>query len=609
MPLYRKYRPQKFSDLVGQENIKTALGNAIKLGKISHAYLFCGPRGTGKTSTARIFAKSLNCVNGPTVDPCGECPSCIDIINTTPVDVIELDAASNRSVDDAQKILESVQYVPAYGKYKIYIIDEVHMLTPQAFNSLLKTLEEPPKNVIFILATTEAHKVLDTIISRCQRFDFRRITIEDIVKRLKYICKEEKINISDEALFTIAKNSLGGMRDALSLLDQISILGVEKEITNDDVNEMLGKISYDVLFEIVSKLASKDIQSILEMLDNIYAKGNEPLQILNNIIEYLRNVLIVKNCADTEIAAKLTQLGESVIKKLSEQAKNLDVETLIYWINKFNKYVYEVKNSTNRYLTLELCFIDVVSVCSGDIADLVQRVENLEARISSGGVKFEKTVPQAPVKKEIVHERPLSAEKIAQNPIQPTVEITKSEPKVVTPKPQVPESKVEEPVIEKPVAEEPKTAPVTSASNASWSDLLANIESAPTKFFFLNLATPQKLTAEEVVITFSKDIFVNQAKDEAKFNVFKKALLKYFNVNDIKIIITTKFQEKKEIVEEVKTPVKPPEKVDNKPDESEIEALEEDKKSATQNVSETSEKPYSDQVEMVKDLFNGKSIN
>ncbi|MBR1373355.1 DNA polymerase III subunit gamma/tau, partial [bacterium] len=207
VPLYRKYRPQTLDMLVGQEHIKKTLTSAIELGKIAHAFLFTGPRGTGKTSTARILAKSLNCKNGPTIHPCGECESCKDIMNTVPIDVIEIDAASNRKVEDTQSILEKIQYVPVHGKYKIYIIDEVHMLTNHAFNALLKTLEEPPENVIFILATTEVHKVLDTIKSRCQRFDFRRITTEDIVKHLRYISDKENINISDDALFTIAKNS------------------------------------------------------------------------------------------------------------------------------------------------------------------------------------------------------------------------------------------------------------------------------------------------------------------------------------------------------------------------------------------------------------------
>ena len=284
IPLYRKYRPQTFHDLIGQENIVHALSNAIELNRIAHAYLLCGPRGTGKTSSARILAKSLNCKEGPTLTPCGKCPACLDVMNSIPVDVIEIDAASNRSVEDTQAILEKIQYVPVNGRYKIYVIDEVHMLSNHAFNALLKTLEEPPENVIFILATTEPHKVLDTIISRCQRFDYRRITTDDIVKRLEYISKEENINIAKDALYAIAKNSQGGMRDALALLDQISVLGINKQIDVNDVNEILGKISYDTLSEITQYIIESDCAKSVPLIDSIYAKGNEPVQIVSNSI-------------------------------------------------------------------------------------------------------------------------------------------------------------------------------------------------------------------------------------------------------------------------------------------------------------------------------------
>ena len=276
-PLYRKYRPQTLEQLVGQEHIKNALTNAITLNKISHAYLFTGPRGTGKTSTARIFAKSLNCVNGPTTTPCGECANCIDITNSTPMDVIEIDAASNRSVEDAQHILERVMYAPVNSRYKIYIIDEVHMLSTTAFNALLKTLEEPPKNVIFILATTEVHKVLDTIKSRCQRYDFKRITTDDIVEHLRKISKLENIDITDDALISIAKNSAGGMRDSIALLEQLSVLG--GQITTAEIDNLLGRLSFDLLNEFSQKIIESNPNGAIENLDKVYNSGNEPVQI------------------------------------------------------------------------------------------------------------------------------------------------------------------------------------------------------------------------------------------------------------------------------------------------------------------------------------------
>ena len=340
VPLYRKYRPQTLDKLVGQEHIKKTLTSAIELGKIAHAFLFTGPRGTGKTSTARILAKSLNCKNGPTIHPCGECESCRDITNSVPIDVIEIDAASNRKVEDTQSILEKIQYVPVNGRYKIYIIDEVHMLTNHAFNALLKTLEEPPENVIFILATTEVHKVLDTIKSRCQRFDFRRITTEDIVKHLRYISDEEKINISD-ALFTIAKNSAGGMRDSISLLDQLSLLGVSKQVTSEDVNAILGRISFDILNKLSSKIIDAKPNEAIEILNDIYNSGNEPLQILTNLSEYFKNLLIVKNCRK-ELLCELTGLNEPQIEELSKQKTMLETHQIVFLLERITYYIKDM---------------------------------------------------------------------------------------------------------------------------------------------------------------------------------------------------------------------------------------------------------------------------
>lgn len=509
LPLYRKYRPQTFKDLIGQENIVKALSNAINLNKISHAYLLCGPRGTGKTTTARIIAKSLNCAKGPTLEPCGECPSCKDIANSTPIDVIEIDAASNRKVEDARNILEKIQFVPVNGHFKIYIIDEVHMLTTEAFNTLLKTLEEPPENVIFILATTEPHKVLDTIISRCQRFDFRRITTEDIVERLKYISEQENIKITQDALFAIARSSQGGMRDSLALLDQISVLDADKEITADDVNEMLGRLSFDTLYELSSAVLNSQTQDALTLLDGVYNKGNEPFQIVSNLIQYFRNMLIVKNCADRKIAAELTQLSEAHILKLREQSEAVEAEQMIYTIERLSFYSKEIKDTTNRYLWLELCVIELssnVKYCS--YSQLLDRIEKLEAGISDANyqpVKFEQPKQQEP---------------------EPVVEIETPAP------PQI----VEEP---KPAVSEP--AAISSSDNVdlatAWQGILQNIESVPSRMFFYNLSRPVSLSKQGIEIAFLKDIFVKQAKEDSKNAPLKKAAMAYFGVSEINIHI------------------------------------------------------------------------
>lgn len=601
LPLYRKYRPQTFKDLIGQENIVKALSNAINLNKISHAYLLCGPRGTGKTTTARIIAKSLNCAKGPTLEPCGECPSCKDIANSTPIDVIEIDAASNRKVEDARNILEKIQFVPVNGHFKIYIIDEVHMLTTEAFNTLLKTLEEPPENVIFILATTEPHKVLDTIISRCQRFDFRRITTEDIVERLKYISEQENIKITQDALFAIARSSQGGMRDSLALLDQISVLDADKEITADDVNEMLGRLSFDTLYKLSSAVLNSQTQDALTLLDGVYNKGNEPFQIVSNLIQYFRNMLIVKNCADRKIAAELTQLSEAHILKLREQSEAVEAEQMIYTIERLSFYSKEIKDTTNRYLWLELCVIELssnVKYCS--YSQLLDRIEKLEAGISDANyqpVKFEQPKQQEP---------------------EPVVDIETPAP------PQI----VEEP---KPAVSEPVA--ISSSDNVdlatAWQGILQNIESVPSRMFFYNLSRPVFLSKQGIEIAFLKDIFVKQAKEDSKNAPLKKAAMAYFGVSEINIHIKLADSSDPEPAK-----LKPAlEKLEKKPVPAAVQAatseVEEEnarmlKEVFTKENSENSDSAaeddskarreemienLSDQSKMVMELFNGKYVD
>lgn len=543
LPLYRKYRPQTFKDLIGQENIVKALSNAINLNKISHAYLLCGPRGTGKTTTARIIAKSLNCAKGPTLEPCGECPSCKDITNSTPIDVIEIDAASNRKVEDARNILEKIQFVPVNGRFKIYIIDEVHMLTTEAFNTLLKTLEEPPENVIFILATTEPHKVLDTIISRCQRFDFRRITTEDIVARLQYICEQENISITQDALYTIARSSAGGMRDSLALLDQISVLDADKEISSDDVNEMLGRLSFETLFDLSNAILESQTQNAIELLDKVYNKGNEPFQIITNLIQFFRNMLVVKNCTDRKIAAELTQLSEAHILKLREQSENIEPEQMLYTIERLSYYSKEIKETTNRYLWLELCIIELSSnVKYSSYAQLLERIERLEANVVSGEIKPSSVVQAPPVFKPAA--APVQAPQSTQPPMpaaQQHVEQEALKPRETeAPKPVVSEPKPE------PVAAEVQAPKETAASSnnaaladiaTAWQGILQNIESIPSRMFFYNLSRPVELSKDGVTIAFLKEIFVKQAQDVSKNAPLKKAAMSYFNVDDINIHI------------------------------------------------------------------------
>ena len=525
VPLYRKYRPQTLDKLVGQEHIKKTLTSAIELGKIAHAFLFTGPRGTGKTSTARILAKSLNCKNGPTIHPCGECESCLDIMNSVPMDVIEIDAASNRKVEDTQSILEKIQYVPVHGKYKIYIIDEVHMLTNHAFNALLKTLEEPPENVIFILATTEVHKVLDTIKSRCQRFDFRRITTDDIVKHLRYISDEEKINISDDALFTIAKNSAGGMRDSISLLDQLSLLGVSKEITSDDVNAVLGRISFDVLNKLSAKIIASSPNEAIEILNDIYNSGNEPLQILTNLSEYFKNLLIVKNCKP-DLLSELTGLNEAQITELIKQKESLETQQIVFLLERITYYIKEVKLASNQHLWLEVGMIDLANMSENStLLDLQNRVKALE-----GGNFTPASRPQ-PIA-HVTRPAPIPVQEVKSQVSQPQVTqstpaqtIKQETPRTVEPLPQ------QEDFTPPPMSQKADGNDIQSL----WKALLLNVKSPSTKAL-LNLATPVKIAPDGVIITFKNEKLVAQINDTNKKQMLVEAASLMFNA-DVSVMV------------------------------------------------------------------------
>ena len=586
VPLYRKYRPQTLDKLVGQEHIKKTLTSAIELGKIAHAFLFTGPRGTGKTSTARILAKSLNCKNGPTIHPCGECESCRDITNSVPIDVIEIDAASNRKVEDTQSILEKIQYVPVNGRYKIYIIDEVHMLTNHAFNALLKTLEEPPENVIFILATTEVHKVLDTIKSRCQRFDFRRITTEDIVKHLRYISDEEKINISDDALFTIAKNSAGGMRDSISLLDQLSLLGVSKQVTSEDVNAILGRISFDILNKLSSKIIDAKPNEAIEILNDIYNSGNEPLQILTNLSEYFLNLLIVKNCRK-ELLCELTGLNEPQVEELSKQKELLETHQIVFLLERITYYIKEVKMASNQHLWLEVGMIDLANMTENTtLLDLQNRVKALEG---TGGAPAPRTVVQA-----------ASPQAPASRPVEPVTRpapVPPQETPVVKPEPQPEPS---EDFTPPPVSRKPDGNDIQSL----WQTLLMNIKSPATKAL-LNLASPVKISPDEVIITFKNDKLVSQINDTNKKQMLVEAANTMFNQSDSKVIVrlpqaNDAVVEKKKLT--VEEPAPQPQPVPQAAEPQPVAV--EEKNVPSKNI----EREESDQEKMVLELFDGKYI-
>jgi len=324
-----KWRPKTFDEIVGQDHIVTTLKSALQKNRLAHAYLFAGPRGVGKTSTARILAKALNCKEGPTVNPCQKCPSCLEITQGRAFDVIEIDGASNRGIDEIRALRESIKFAPTTGKFKIYIIDEVHMLTTEAFNALLKTLEEPPEFVKFIFATTAPHKVIPTVLSRCQRFDFRRIPTVQIIAQLEKIIKSEQIHVDKEVLFAIARASDGALRDAESILDQLVSFSKDT-VSLKDVISVLGLIEEDLLFEITDKITQKNPKETLELLNRIIDEGKDLSVFLSNLIEHFRNLMVAKIA---QADPKLIDLPEEICQKLFEQSKRLTLEEIFVAFN------------------------------------------------------------------------------------------------------------------------------------------------------------------------------------------------------------------------------------------------------------------------------------
>lgn len=619
IPLYRKYRPKNLQEVVGQEHVKKALTNAISLNKISHAYLFTGPRGTGKTSIARILAKSLNCQTGPTVTPCETCASCVDIKNSTPMDVIEIDAASNRSVEDARNILEKIQYIPVNGKYKIYIIDEVHMLTTPAFNALLKTLEEPPENVIFILATTEPHKVLETITSRCQRFDFRRITTEDIVNHLKNISKLEKIKIEDDAILTIAKNAAGGMRDSLALLDQISVLDSTKSITSEDINKLLGRLSFDTLNSLAENIIQSQPQAAIELLEQIYNSGNEPSQILTNLLGYFKNLLIVKNCSGSSLLIDLTQLNEGQIKTLGKQSENVDTHQITFLIEKIIYYIKELKTTTNQHLWLEIAVIDLANLAQNtSLLELQDRVSRLEGsapqQVAPRTYAQPKPISASTVVLKVEKEKEVEVARVEIEPeieqkVESKIEI-KSETKVQAPEPQIQEP--EEEVLM------PMSKPASRDGLSDlWTGLLQNISSTPTVSLLTQHTRPIEISEEKIVIG-CKENFLKLVSNESKKAAIEEGARKLFN-KDVSVTIKTasmdeisSFEKKNPIIEKPTLKAEP--KIEPQNDSvSEIEEVDDDVDFVEHELKKKKkvEEKFvpSDQVSMVVKLFDGKYID
>lgn len=393
----RKYRPQVFDDIIGQSHITTTLKNAISQDRVAHAYLFSGPRGVGKTTTARIFAKALNCEKGPTPKPCNSCPSCKEITQGSGMDILEIDGASNRGIEEIRNLRENVKFAPSKGRFRVYIIDEVHMLTSEAFNALLKTLEEPPPHAKFIFATTQGYKVPPTILSRCQRFDFRRISTKDILENLKNIAKHEGLNVKDESLILMAKHSDGSMRDAQVMLDQIASFARGK-IGLEDVSRILGAVGDDILFGLSGSISAKDPVKALRIIDEVINDGKDAAGVVLALIEHFRNISIAKISKDLE---RLIDASSENIKQYEAEAKKFTIEEILYAIYTFSNTIDFIRKTALPRIPFEAAMVKLTMKSQAvPLSELMERIEALEkgrkSQAQASDHRPKATVYQAP---------------------------------------------------------------------------------------------------------------------------------------------------------------------------------------------------------------------
>lgn len=420
--LYRKWRPTSFEEVRGQDHIVKTLKNQINSGRIGHAYLFCGTRGTGKTSIAKIFARAVNCEHPVDGSPCGECSMCRQIAEGASLNVVEIDAASNNGVENIRDIREQVQYPPTDGRYRVYIIDEVHMLSIGAFNALLKTLEEPPSYVIFILATTEVHKIPITILSRCQRYDFKRISIDTIAGRLAELTQAEQIDVDDRALRYVARAADGSMRDALSLLDQCVAFHFGEKLTYDNVLEVLGAVDNRVFSKLFQAVLASDTKACIREIEEMIIQGRDLSQLVNDFVWYMRNLLIAKT---TDEPGDMLDMSEENLAVLKEEAAGVDMETLMRYIRIFSELSGQLRYASQKRILVEIAFIKLTTPSMEQNLDsILQRITLLEQKMQEMPDNLQKLASLAPAagqaasSKTAVVETPPEPKKVSLPPAQ-----------------------------------------------------------------------------------------------------------------------------------------------------------------------------------------------
>ena len=420
--LYRKWRPTSFEEVRGQDHIVKTLKNQINSGRIGHAYLFCGTRGTGKTSIAKIFARAVNCEHPVDGSPCGECSMCRQIAEGASLNVVEIDAASNNGVENIRDIREQVQYPPTDGRYRVYIIDEVHMLSIGAFNALLKTLEEPPSYVIFILATTEVHKIPITILSRCQRYDFKRISIDTIAGRLAELTQAEQIDVDDRALRYVARAADGSMRDALSLLDQCVAFNFGEKLTYDNVLEGLGAVDNRVFGKLFQAVLASDTKACIREIEEMIIQGRDLSQLINDFVWYMRNLLIAKT---TDEPGDMLDMSEENLAVLKEEAAGVDTETLMRYIRIFSELSGQLRYASQKRILVEIAFIKLTTPSMEQNLDsILQRITLLEQKMQEMPDNLQKLASLAPAagqaasSKTAVVETPPEPKKVSLPPAQ-----------------------------------------------------------------------------------------------------------------------------------------------------------------------------------------------